>query len=228
MKLNSKYFDGIRVKQDRGAAGRGRHARQSACEWPGCSNAGTHPAPKGRGREGQYFRFCLEHVREYNKNYNYFKGMGEQEIRAFQEGNVTGHRPTWAAGGNAHARGAAGQKADAEQAGAAGAQARGAQTQRRGFRFGFSARDPFGLFGRATRGEQTREEMPRRPIRNMERKCLTQLNLDEWATKEEIKARFKELVKRHHPDSNGGDRGSEEKLREVIAAYNYLKKSGLC
>ena len=44
---------------------------------------------------------------------------------------------------------------------------------------------------------------------------------------EDIKARFKELVKRHHPDVNGGDTRSEEKLREIIQAYNYLKQAGL-
>ena len=53
------------------------------------------------------------------------------------------------------------------------------------------------------------------------------MHLPETATKAEIKARFKELVKRHHPDSNGGDRGSEDKLREIIQAYNYLKQAGL-
>jgi hypothetical protein len=44
----------------------------------------------------------------------------------------------------------------------------------------------------------------------------------------DIKARSKELVKRHHPDANGGDRTSEDKLREIIEAYNYLKKTGFC
>ena len=44
----------------------------------------------------------------------------------------------------------------------------------------------------------------------------------------EIKSRFKELVKRHHPDANGGDRASEDKLREIIEAYNYLKSAGYC
>ena len=42
----------------------------------------------------------------------------------------------------------------------------------------------------------------------------------------EVKARFKALVKRHHPDANGGDRSSEDKLREIIQAYNYLKSIG--
>jgi DnaJ-class molecular chaperone len=44
----------------------------------------------------------------------------------------------------------------------------------------------------------------------------------------EIKARYKELVKRHHPDANGGDRSAEERLRKVIQAYDYLRKSGFC
>ena len=66
-----------------------------------------------------------------------------------------------------------------------------------------------------------------RPLRRAERKCLRQLNLEDTATKAEIKARFKDLVKRHHPDRNNGDRRSEDKLREVIQAYNYLRQAGL-
>ena len=42
------------------------------------------------------------------------------------------------------------------------------------------------------------------------------------------KARYKELVKRHHPDANGGDRASEERFRDVIQAYRMLKQAGLC
>jgi DnaJ-class molecular chaperone len=60
----------------------------------------------------------------------------------------------------------------------------------------------------------------------MERKALEALGLDGAASRQTIKARFKELVKRHHPDRTGGDRSSEEKLREVIQAYNYLKQAG--
>ena len=42
----------------------------------------------------------------------------------------------------------------------------------------------------------------------------------------EVKIRFKSLVKRHHPDANNGDRSTEDKLREIIQAYNYLKTAG--
>ena len=68
----------------------------------------------------------------------------------------------------------------------------------------------------------------RRTIRNGERKALAALDLDIDATREEIKARFKTLAKRHHPDVNGGDTSSEDRLRDIISAYNYLKGAGLC
>ena len=51
--------------------------------------------------------------------------------------------------------------------------------------------------------------------------------LDANATVTSIRARYKELVKRHHPDANGGDRSSEDKLREIIQAYNYLRANKL-
>jgi DnaJ-domain-containing protein 1 len=95
------------------------------------------------------------------------------------------------------------------------------------------AHDPFNMFrelggsGANWRPKSERVE-PQRTVRNAERKALNELGLDESADKVEIKARFKVLVKRHHPDANGGDRGSEDKLREIIQAYNYLKSTGAC
>lgn len=54
-------------------------------------------------------------------------------------------------------------------------------------------------------------------------KALNELELDESATMATVKLRYKDMVKRHHPDANGGDRSCEDKLREIIRAYNYLK-----
>ena len=67
----------------------------------------------------------------------------------------------------------------------------------------------------------------RRVILKGAKKHLQALNLDEDATADEIKIQFKALVKLHHPDHNGGDRSSEDRFREVLAAYNYLKQAGL-
>ena len=205
MKLDSKYFDCIRVKPDKDRLLRDVCPQ---CDWQGCTNPAQHLAPRGRGREGQYFHFCLDHVRQYNKSYNYFSGMSDDEVASFQKAATTGHRPTWSMGTRA-------------------ASARD-RASSRGFMYEFAVDDPFGLFGRSSVDGGPEAYRPVRTIRNAERKCLTALDLDVTATREDIRERFKTLVKRHHPDSNGGDRRSEDKLREVIQAYNYLRQAGLC
>src|SRR5205809_8012103 len=97
MKLDSPLFNRIRVKpeQERRPVG-----AVSLCQWPGCAGEATHRAPKGRLREGEYWRFCLEHVREYNHSYNFFAGMSEDAVAKYQKEAITGHRPTWKIGVN--------------------------------------------------------------------------------------------------------------------------------
>ena len=102
MKLGSKYFDSIRVK-GKGESPAPRSA--SRCDWKGCDGAGQHRAPKGRGRDGEYFLFCIDHVRQFNAAYNYFQGMSDLEVENFQKSAMTGHRPTWKLGENAAAAG---------------------------------------------------------------------------------------------------------------------------
>lgn len=93
MKLDSKWFDRIRIGKAKAAP-----PRAPRCAMAGCGEAGEYPAPRGRHFEGQYLHFCLDHVRAYNKSYNYFSGMSERDVAAFQIDNVTGHRPTWSMG----------------------------------------------------------------------------------------------------------------------------------
>jgi DnaJ-class molecular chaperone len=68
---------------------------------------------------------------------------------------------------------------------------------------------------------------PERQITRVQQTAFDTLNLEPSATLNEIKARYKELVKRFHPDANGGDRGAEERLKQVIKAYGVLRASGL-
>ena len=167
--------------------------------------------PKGRTREREYWRFCLDHVREYNQSYNFFDGMSTEAVERFQKDAVTGHRPTWKLGLSV-----------------------GSRFKRLKLnRFFSDGADPFAFHeefggGPARRGRFARRYAERRTIRNAERKALHTMGLEEGAKRAEIKGRFKELVKRHHPDANGGDRGSEDKLREIIEAYRFLKSTGLC
>ena len=203
VKLDSKYFDPIRVKPD---ADRSLRDHVPTCQWEGCNKPAPYRAPKGRRREGEYFCFCLEHVRAYNKSYNYFDGMSDADVARFQKSAVTGHRPTWTTGVNRTSGG-------------------GTSSDSRTFGADFTFRDGFGLFG--DQGSADADE-PRRSVRNAERRSLAVLGLDEDATGQEIKARFKHLAKRHHPDHNAGDKASEDKLREIIQAYSYLKSVGMC
>lgn len=70
MKLDSKYFNSIRTRR-KGPRVEEPPAKPT-CQWDGCDKPGIHRAPVGRNAENQYFVFCFEHVKEYNKGYNYF------------------------------------------------------------------------------------------------------------------------------------------------------------
>jgi hypothetical protein len=210
MKLDSPLFDCIRVKPGEDRRLRGE---LPGCNWPNCTQSATHRAPKGRNREREYWRFCLDHVREYNQSYNFFAGMSDDAVARYQKDAITGHLPTW-------------------RIGMIGGKGRGKTKPRRLFAETFGSDDPFDIlreFGGPRSGAaQSRADAERRTLRNAERKALHALGLEDGAVSTDIKARFKELVKRHHPDANGGDRASEDKLREIIEAYNYLKKTGFC
>jgi curved DNA-binding protein CbpA len=65
------------------------------CYWAGCMEAGDFRAPRSRTNLREYQWFCEGHIKEFNKNWNYFEGMNESEIYAFQKDATTGHRPTW-------------------------------------------------------------------------------------------------------------------------------------
>jgi len=207
MSTNSPIFDRIRVKPNRDRSVR---TELPGCQWPGCGEPATHRAPKGRLRAAEYWRFCLEHVREYNNSYNFFAGMSDDAIAKYQKEDVTGHRPTWKMGS------------------LGGRRSRPSKAE---FRVsGWAAEDPFSLFGEAAASAHghARRAPEGRKILNAQRRALDVLGLEPDANRADIKSKFKALVKRHHPDANGGDRGSEDRLREIIQAYNYLKSAGFC
>jgi len=207
MSNDSPLFDRIRVKPDQD---RRLRAELPGCEWPRCDAPATHRAPKGLLRASEYWRFCLDHVREYNNSYNFFEGMSDDAIAKYQKEDLTGHRPTWKMGS------VGGRRTEAKR------NSRGSRGS------GWAADDPFGLFERVAGGGQARPAAEGRKVLNAQRRALDVLGLEADAQRADIKARFKVLVKRHHPDANGGDRTSEDRLREIIQAYNYLKSAGFC
>ncbi|HVZ92540.1 MAG TPA: J domain-containing protein [Rhizomicrobium sp.] len=167
------------------------------CAQPGCRDEGAYRVPKSRAELSKYLWLCLAHARAHNESWDYFKGMSEREIESFRNDAVIGHRPTWPLGKRA---------------------------ARMHNPFSFDFESAFGGTGRVE------APAPRRPERQLTRLQLTAfdtLNLEPSASLNEVKARYKELVKRFHPDANGGDRGAEERLKQVIKAYGVLRASGL-
>lgn len=204
---NSKLFDAIRIKTRGGVK---PQPEKPPCEWEGCDKPGTHKAPKSDKASGEFHTFCLTHVRQYNKSFNYF-AEGEDELGStMRKAAETGERPTWGMGVNAHGRGNPKPRQTRTKDAAAHRMA-----------------DPHNLFARLARNQGRKPVTAReRKLIEADRRALEVLGLEGRKSKEEIKAAYKALVKMHHPDANGGDRSSEDRLRAIITAYNHLKQKG--
>jgi hypothetical protein len=184
------------------------------CDHVGCLSPATARAPKSRERMDEHYWFCAPHAAEYNKAWNYFAGMDDDAVAAFREDEAqTGGRPTWRMQAGRFSREAA---AFAAKFGS-GVAGKGAGAYA----------DAFDLFGRGGASPKRAAEASGRKLGNLERKALVELDLDGEADGAAIRARYLDLVKRFHPDSNGGDRSAEDKLTRVIRAYKTLQKAKL-
>ena len=168
------------------------------CAVSGCREEGGFRVPKSHENLSTHLWFCLAHAREHNEKWDYFAGMSEREIERFREEAVIGHRPTWPLGKRA----------------AGGPRAAGH----------YHVEDGYAVFAEEAQSSPRR---PQRVLSRLQQQAFDILNLEPSATLNQIKARYKELVKRFHPDANGGDRGAEERLKQVIKAYGVLRASGL-
>lgn len=205
MSSSSDIFDKIRIKPRKARQAEEEARKAAQCNWEGCEEPGAHKAPMGRNREGAYLNFCLEHVRLYNKNYNYFSGLNDDEIAKFQKENITGHRPTWSMGSKKKPTAPVDESI-----------LRATPT------WHGQVRNKFGPDGKRKNDQSGRK------LRRLEAKALMDLGLGEMASAAEIKTQYKLLVKQNHPDANGGDRSSEDRLRQIIQAYKHLKQAGFC
>lgn len=177
------------------------------CEAPGCREAGEFRAPgrmpHGFDGPGEWRWFCLEHVREFNAGYDWFEGMSAEEI-LFAQSPIAG----W-------------------------------QTESRTFRPTAAIHDtprwadyadPLDAISARARGIKSRAE---REARNAmsgrfsreEAQALEVMGLGSDTDRTRLRRRYSELVRRYHPDRNGGDRRHEAQLTAVVDAYQLLRKS---
>jgi hypothetical protein len=174
-----------------------------ACEAPECENKAACSLPKSPREPRARLWLCLDHAREHNKSWNYFEGLSETEAKAAREANIYGDRPTWSMGKNDRARAAANARGAADMA------------------------DTFGVFGKEAKLQSdTRGHFREgKRLTKLQVKAFETMALSVTAPSAEIRRRYAELVRRFHPDSNGGDRSAEMQLQEVVKAHTILKKA---
>ncbi|MCI4661308.1 MAG: J domain-containing protein [Neomegalonema sp.] len=197
-----------RAAKKRGRSGAVNTTSEIQCEWPDCTEKGTFRAPYSRDRLDEYRWFCQAHVREYNARWNFYENMSEDEIAQNMAKDRLWGRDTWTMG---KANGQANPHSD------------GMAWKRNGFT------DPLDVLGvNATLNPGANLDAKRAKERTLPktvRKALEIFELDALTTRQEIRLRYKELVKRYHPDQNGGDRSEEARLQDVLWAWEQLKSN---
>lgn len=183
-----------------------RHAAESdahvrLCDHDGCDAPAEFRAPKSPDKLNEHYWFCLEHVREYNAAWNYCDGLSDEEVEARVRADTVWHRPTWPLGGGRHF---------SEEMLRAEALAFGKLGQKP---------DP------RANGSGTANQNGSGPGKDKhERRALSDLNLSAPVTFSEVRARYIELVKRLHPDANGGSQAREDRLKTINRAYALLRE----
>ena len=171
---------------------------RARCAAPGCDAPGEFKAPLQPANfdgPGSWRFLCLDHVREHNAKYNFFEGMSPDEIHEAQMPLGGWERPSRRFAGN------------------------GADPPPRWSDFSDPLDAISGRFGHIRNGQK-----PSRFSKD-ERQALSVLGLGEDADRHSVRQRYSSLVRRYHPDKNGGDRSHEALLTNVIEAYQLLRKA---
>jgi hypothetical protein len=181
---------------------------QCRCAWPGCALPGLHRAPKDRSLSDYVF-YCLDHVRAYNASWDFHAGLEQGAIESELRSAATWDRPTWKMG-------ALGNGRDPWRSAA--------------------INDPFGMGSGTAFDPRARSETRGAGwsmalgLKSEHRRAMQTLDLEGPFTLTELKARYKALVKRHHPDANAQRAesqrgGSDDRMKAINAAYALLKQS---
>ena len=194
MKLNPKYFNNLRIKPE-------ILSKKQVCDYGGCNEHGEFLA---KTKSSVKFFYCLNHIKDFNKNYNFFEGMSEEEVIDYQISAIIGHRPTWKSGTNPQA----------------------SYFSKFAKNDGSAFDDPFDLFEKEKTSKYERQSKIKKG--KISEKAYKLLDFNSVSNKSDIRKKFKEVVKSLHPDTNGGDNSQEDLLKEVISAYKALKSKGHC
>ncbi len=204
MTKNDPFDFDLSAAKDKKRRSKGRRGMSGAfetstriCDKEGCNEPGKYRAPKSPRNLEDYYWFCKDHVREYNLNWNYFQGQSEAEFQEFLDNATVWERPTKPFNKSAD--------------------------EQKWARHGVS--DPLEILGANGTNPEVRARTNTRRLPSTERKALEILEARDTWTRPEIRKQYKALVKILHPDMNGGDRSDEERLSEVVWAWDQIKES---
>ena len=167
------------------------------CEHEGCEERGQYRAPKSPDHLDEFLWFCKTHVREYNLKWNFFNSATEKEIAEQQDKDRVWERETKPFGNREEARAWS--------------------------RLGVD--DPHQVLGENATRNPGKSVTGTRKLPPTERRAIDILEAKDHWTKKEVRKAYKALIKVLHPDMNGGDRGHEEQLQEVVWAWEQIKVS---
>lgn len=169
--------------------------KDRTCDMPECKECGEFKAPKDRGLK-EYYWFCLPHIQEYNKAWDFFSGMSPADIEHHINTSTVWDRPT--------------RRFDNMAAAAEALKTKAWQA------YNFTDDEPS--------KERTSSSYSGQISRNTpEMEALAIMGLEPPITLDEIKAKYKILVKKHHPDHIGQNKESEDLLKKINMAYTVLK-----
>ena len=167
------------------------------CDFPGCSAPAEYRAPKDRSLRSHYW-FCLKHVQEYNKKWDFLAGLSPEQIEAQLQNDVTWQRPTWKLGMGGSARVVKGKLND---------------------KFHFFDESQLGMSGHYN--PPPNESRYSRKIQD----AITFMELESPLSLDKVKKQYKSLAKKYHPDISKHDGALFQRLTESYTALiAYLEK----
>jgi len=163
------------------------------CDWNNCNNTGIYKAPIEKDNSRKYRLLCLKHIKIFNKNWNYFENMNDQQIEFFIKSDLTWHKATKKFGSSENFF---------------------------NILWNNALEDKLNIFE-----SSNFIDFKKTKISKTDKDALNVMELNSDVKWEQIQSKFKQLVKKYHPDKNQGNKKFEDKLKKITLAYSQLKKT---
>ena len=163
------------------------------CDWSNCKETRTYKAPVEKDNSKNYRLLCLDHIKVFNKSWNYFENMNDQQIEFFIKSDLTWHKAT---------------------------KTFGSSDNFFNILWNNALEDKLNIFK-----STNFRDFKKTKVSQQDRDALQVMELNDEVKWEQIHSKFKELVKKYHPDKNQGNKKFEDKLKMITLAYSQLKKT---